>query len=524
MISAQSALITIEKISNKYSFVKQNYKKYFNTFHTIPTYFDAYNCAEIIDYATTVTTHCGMSGSTGSILVLEEGESFMQEDIALVKSIKDEYEFTRKRTLDYLKTIDELPKYFNPYNQCSFTDYASTVTTSCNRTATSASVLVKETNMINNKIRKLTPVEYMLFMGMTIEDTEKMYAVDISDSSMYKQAGNGIVTNCVQLIFEHMYKSQYDSHYICSDETTDYKNISVENKIPLTANILFSGVGMQDRGIKNSNCFDLIINATSEIDKEAIVSYAAIHCGLTKDMIETYADYPSREQMIADLKELNIGYDFTKNKPYDWNKLINRKSKDIEKYWLSCKLSNNKGDISKISDLPYADLWTFSFPCTSISTSGKMEGIIKGKTKSGLLYEVMRLLQDTDNKPKYLLMENVKTLCSDKFKPQFNELCKFLNNMGYNNYGQIMNAKDFGIPQNRERVFMLSIRKDIDTMKFTFPNPFNNGLRLSDLLLDNVDDKYYITDDALFSELLNSEDSFDESEYQTPKRKSKLLF
>lgn len=129
-------------------------------------------------------------------------------------------------------------------------------------------------------------------------------------------------------------------------------------------------------------------------------------------MIDNYIDYPSKEQMIKDLEELNIGYEPVKNKPYDWNRLAKRKGKSIEKYWLACKLSNQRGDIAKIDKLDYADLWTYSFPCADISVSGRMEGIIKGKTRSGLLYEVERLLNVSEKNgtlPKYLLLENVKT-------------------------------------------------------------------------------------------------------------------
>lgn len=140
------------------------------------------------------------------------------------------------------------------------------------------------------------------------------------------------------------------------------------NKINLSANVLFSGIGCQEEGIKDTGLFDLDVVCTSDIDKDAIVSYAAIHCGLTKEMVETYPNYPSREQMAKDLADRNIGYDFKKGKPYDWNKLTRRKSKDIEKIWLAMHLSNNLGDISQIKELPYADLWTVSFCCFTADT------------------------------------------------------------------------------------------------------------------------------------------------------------
>lgn len=97
--------------------------------------------------------------------------------------------------------------------------------------------------------------------------------------------------------------------------------------------------------------------------------------------------------------------------------------------------------------------------------------------------------------PKYLMLENVKNLVGKKFKPQFDEWVAWLDELGYNTYWKVLNAKDYGVPQNRERVFAISIRKDIDDGKFEFPQPFDNGVRLKDVLEDNVDEKYYLSED-----------------------------
>ena len=258
---------------------------------------------------------------------------------------------------------------------------------------------------------------------------------------------------------------------------------------------LFSGIGAQIRGIENTNLWDCTVVNTSDIDKDAMVSYAAIHCGLTPELIDTYADYPSEEEMAKMLTERNIGFDFKKNAPYDWYKLAKRKGNEINKYYLACVLSKNLGDISSIKSLDYADFWTYSFPCQDISVAGKQAGIEKGKTRSGLLYEVERLLEtavNNDNQPKYLLLENVKNLVGKKFKPQFDEWISRLDELGYNTYWQVVNGKDCGIPQNRERCFAISIRKDIDSIKFRFAKCFDNGLRLKDLLEENVDEKYFL--------------------------------
>lgn len=118
--------------------------------------------------------------------------------------------------------------------------------------------------------------------------------------------------------------------------------------------------------------------------------------------------------------------------------------------------TRNYGDIMQIEKLDYADLWTYSFPCTDISVAGRQEGIIKGVTRSGLLYEVQRLLEkskECNELPKYLLLENVKNLVGKKFKPQFDAWLEYLDALGYNTYWQVLNAKDYGVPQNREREY-----------------------------------------------------------------------
>ena len=139
---------------------------------------------------------------------------------------------------------------------------------------------------------------------------------------------------------------------------------------------------------------------------------------------------------------------------------------------------------------------TWGFPCTDISGAGKQKGFIdeNGKqTRSGLYYEGIRILQE--KKPRYSIIENVKALTQKKFKAEFEQILKDLELVGYNNYWKVLNAKDYGIPQNRERVFIISIRKDIDNENFQFPIGFDNGIRLKDLLESEVDEKYYISQD-----------------------------
>ena len=259
---------------------------------------------------------------------------------------------------------------------------------------------------------------------------------------------------------------------------------------------MFSGAGMQERGIELANIYNTEVVGTSEIDIYATIAYAAIHNNLTPEMVENYSEYPSKEEMIKELVNKNIGYDPSKDKKYDWQKKINSKDKLVEKTWLACQLNKNYGDISKIDSLPNCDLLTWSAPCTDISIAGRIRGFdADSGTRSSMLWHVIRLLRDykeRESLPKYLLFENVKNIVSKRFINNFNEVIGCLDDIGYNSYWQVIDAKHCGVPQHRDRVFMVSIRKDIDNGKFEFPLPFDNGIRLRDVLDKHVDDKYYI--------------------------------
>lgn len=121
-----------------------------------------------------------------------------------------------------------------------------------------------------------------------------------------------------------------------------------------------------------------------------------------------------------------------------------------------------------------------------------MKGIKKNETRSGLYYEGYRILQE--KRPRYSIIENVKNLASKRFKNEFEEILKNIEKLGYNNYWKILNAKDYGIPQNRERIFIISIRKDVDNVNFKFPPPRTLNFKLKDLLENVVDEKYYLSE------------------------------
>lgn len=215
----------------------------------------------------------------------------------------------------------------------------------------------------------------------------------------------------------------------------------------ITVNELFSGIGAQRAALERAGIEHRVVGI-SEIDKYAIKSYEAIY-GETR----------------------------------------------------------NYGDISKVDKLDYADFWTYSFPCTDISVAGQQKGIVKGETRSGLLYEVQRLLEvavHTHTQPKWLMLENVKNLVGKKFRAQFDEWCDWLDGIGYNTYWQVLNAKDYGVPQNRERVFAVSVRKDIDDGNFRFPEKVPLDVRLEDILEGEVDKKFYLSEAQLQSMAMSS--------------------
>lgn len=155
----------------------------------------------------------------------------------------------------------------------------------------------------------------------------------------------------------------------------------------------------------------------------------------------------------------------------------------------------NYGDISKIdwSKVPDFDLFTYSSPCTDFSNAGLQAGGEEGSgTRSSLLWECRKTI--LAKKPKYLLFENVKALVTDKFKPLFDKWCNELESYGYVNFSQVLNSRDYGVPQNRERIFMVSILKTEDEQDpyYEFPRPIKLQKTVEDILEDNVPEKYYM--------------------------------
>lgn len=239
--------------------------------------------------------------------------------------------------------------------------------------------------------------------------------------------------------------------------------------------------------LKQDYDFDYESVGISEVDEFANLSYEAIHDN--KGNVEDVSDDEKR----AFLDSLNI--------PINTDKMEkkNLKGKRLSAMYKAAKNTNNYGDISKINpdNLPDIDLFTYSFPCTDISSIGEQKGFSKGSgTRSSLLWDCEKIIDI--KRPKFLLMENVKALVGKKNINGFNEWIEVLEKLGYNNYWQVLNAIDYGIPQNRERVFLVSILKEYDK-GFKFPESFKLDKDIRDLLVEEPDEKLYYPDFSIDS-------------------------
>lgn len=217
-------------------------------------------------------------------------------------------------------------------------------------------------------------------------------------------------------------------------EKSDYK---IKTKVRLIE--LFSGIGSQAMALKRLGVPFEYYKAV-EVDKYAIASYNAIHG--------------------TDIKPTNI--------------------EDI-----------SGSDLGIVDLDKYTYLMVYSFPCQDLSIAGQGKGMAKGSdTRSGLLWEVERLLSEVENLPQVLLMENVSQVHSKRHINEFEKWISCLESMGYSNYWQDLNAKDYGVAQNRNRTYMVSILGD---GKYKFPEPIELNKVMINYLEETVDDKFYVT-------------------------------
>lgn len=254
------------------------------------------------------------------------------------------------------------------------------------------------------------------------------------------------------------------------NEDTDFLTIDdyLKEPISITKPIrlieLFSGFGsqamaMKRLGVKFEHHF------ISEIDKFAIASYNKVHD----------TDFETSDIRNVHAEDLNIT--------------------DTDKYCY---------------------ILFYSFPCQDLSIAGLGRGLKKGDgTRSGLLWEVERILKECNELPQVLIMENVTQVHNQKNMPDFKKWLEFLESLGYSNYWQDLNAKDFGIPQNRDRCFMVSL---LGNYVYHFPKPIERTKKLKDLLEDEVADKFYLNSEKanqLVEQLIVKNVPLEENEKET---------
>lgn len=248
----------------------------------------------------------------------------------------------------------------------------------------------------------------------------------------------------------------------------------------------FAGYGSQRMALRNIGVpFESV--GVSEIDGDVILSYAAIHTDFLS--LRTTPATVSEKEMRDFLLERNIPLDYKTFK----NRTPSLRGSKLWDMYLANNLIKNFGDITIINpeSLPDFDLLTYSFPCQDISISGYQKGLDKDSgTRSSLLWECCKIIEE--KKPLYLLMENVKNLVGSNHIHNFQQFLSYLSSLGYTNSWAILNARDYGIPQNRERVFCVSI---LNGEQFAFPQPHELHLLLKDLLEEGNLERYELSAD-----------------------------
>lgn len=207
-----------------------------------------------------------------------------------------------------------------------------------------------------------------------------------------------------------------------------------------------------------------------------------------KRLIELFAGIGATAKAWINLKknyDNNIEFEHYKVVEFDQNPIISYNNLYNTNFKATDITAINGKDLEIVDTDKYEYILSYTFPCTEVSLSGNMRGISKGsETSSSLLWEVERLLKETKELPQVLLMENVSLLLSKKYEKDLTEWKNFLSSLGYSNFIQKLNAKDFGVPQTRSRVYMISVLGDY---KYEFPKPIPLTTTLKDLLI--IDEK-----------------------------------
>ena len=205
-------------------------------------------------------------------------------------------------------------------------------------------------------------------------------------------------------------------------------------------------------------------------------------------LIELFAGYGS--QALA-LEYLGVDFEHYRAVEFDKYAIASYNAIHGTEFPVMDVTKINGDDLGIINKSEFTYLLTYSFPCTDLSVAGQMKGMEEGSgTRSSLLWEVRRLLEETEELPQILLMENVTQVHSKKNMPHFQKWLDFLESKGYTSYMQDLNARDYGVAQNRNRTFLISFLGDYN---YEFPKKIELKSVMKDYLEDEVEDKYYLT-------------------------------
>ena len=242
---------------------------------------------------------------------------------------------------------------------------------------------------------------------------------------------------------------------------------------------LYGGIGSQYKALKNIGA-NVKEHYLVEVDVDATISYAAIHCDLDKHLSNST---PPKETMIEYLTPFNFR---SHDKPANLSRINGDK---LKKLYVATMLSNNLGDVGKLDDLPPVDLITWSTPCQDFSIAGSGKGF--DGDRGGLTFVTLNLFRNLSYKPTFLLFENVTAITNKNFINGFNLMLSELESLGYTNHVMKLNARDYGIPQNRDRVYVLSVKND-HPLKFQIPKP--KKTRALNDYIENQNAKFNLTD------------------------------
>lgn len=255
---------------------------------------------------------------------------------------------------------------------------------------------------------------------------------------------------------------------------------------------LFAGVGSQAMAIRDLGK-DFEHYKIAEWEVNAFRSYKAIHF---EDDVNDYSQNYDVQWLRNEL--LRLGISNNGKEPMSMKEIERKNEVWVRETYNNIKATHNLVSVTNFhgKDLEinetdkFVYIMCYSFPCQDLSVAGKMKGMKKGSgTRSGMLWEVERLLDEMNELPQVLLMENVPQVISSDNINDFHEWQDFLKSKGYTNYIQVLNSKDYGVPQNRERAFMVSI---LGEYNYKFPKAEPLEIRLKDVLEPVVDEKYYL--------------------------------